>query len=293
MFDYCLLMAVLYFQEQHCDVAVFETGLGGRLDSTNALGRPEVAVITRIGYDHMAILGDTLEKIAAEKAGILKPGVPAVFAPQEPQVRKVLQRAGTGVTVGDREMRQAVKMQPGIPGAYQLENAAAAMVAARIYLERTKPDLERGVREQIIERGMKQARWEGRMEILSEHPYLMVDGAHNSNGIHALCHSLEQMYPKEKFHFVMAVMADKDYEKMVEELLPLSIDFVTVTPESTRALQGEQLARTIQERGVAARSVQSVEEVRTLPVEGEKTIALGSLYFIGELKKLWQRKDIL
>jgi dihydrofolate synthase/folylpolyglutamate synthase len=128
------------------------------------------------------------------------------------------------------------------------------------------------------------------MEILSEHPFLLVDGAHNSNGIHALRTSLEQMYPGERFHFVMAVMADKDYERMVEELLPLAIDFATVTPESARALQGEALAAAIRAKGVAARSLQNVSEVRSLPVEGEKTIALGSLYFIGELKALWQKK---
>jgi dihydrofolate synthase/folylpolyglutamate synthase len=300
MFDYCLVMAVLYFREQGCDVAVFETGLGGRLDSTNALGKPEVAVITRIGYDHMAILGDTLEKIAGEKAGILKPDVPAVFAPQEPQVMTVLERAAENVhtglvaEAGENEIRQVEVMKPGIPGAYQLENAAAAMVAAHIYLKRKRTDIDRDRCGQYIQSGIKNAVWKGRMEILSEHPYLMVDGAHNSNGIHALRASLAQMYPDEQFHFVMAVMADKDYEKMVEELLPLAIDFVTVTPESARALQGEALAETIREKGVAARSLYSVAEVLSLPVETEKTIALGSLYFVGELKGLWQKRhDIL
>jgi dihydrofolate synthase/folylpolyglutamate synthase len=298
MFDYCLVMAVLYFVEQGCDVAVFETGLGGRLDSTNALGNPQVAVITRIGYDHMAILGDTLEEIAGEKAGILKPGVPAVFAPQEPQVLQVLQEAAaekglaepgfvTVVTEADR--LQAEAMHPGLPGAYQLENAATAMRAARIYFAGRRPGLPQKRCEQCIQRGIANARWPGRMEILSEHPFLMVDGAHNSNGIHALRTSLEELYPGERFHFVMAVMADKDYEQMVEELLPLALDFVTVTPESARALQGEALAATIRKKGVAARSLQSVSEVLFLPVEGERTVALGSLYFIGELKALWGR----
>jgi dihydrofolate synthase/folylpolyglutamate synthase len=89
MFDYCLVMAILYFEECGCDVVVFETGLGGRLDSTNALGNPAVSVITRIGFDHMGILGDTLEKIAGEKAGIIKPGVPVVFATQEEEAMRV------------------------------------------------------------------------------------------------------------------------------------------------------------------------------------------------------------
>jgi dihydrofolate synthase/folylpolyglutamate synthase len=297
MFDYCLVMAVLYFVEQCCDVAVFETGLGGRLDSTNALGNPQVAVITRIGYDHMAILGDTLEEIAREKAGILKPGVPAVFAPQEPQVLQVLQEAaaekGLVSVVTEAELSQAEAMHPGLPGAYQLENAAAAILAARIYFSRRRPDFAPDWCEPCIQSGIQNARWPGRMEILSEHPFLMVDGAHNSNGIHALRTSLAQLYPGERFHFVMAVMADKDYEQMVEELLPLALDFVTVTPESARALQGEALAATIRKKGVAAHSLHSVSEVLTLPVEGERTIALGSLYFIGELKGLWDESHSL
>jgi dihydrofolate synthase/folylpolyglutamate synthase len=308
MFDLCLVMAVLYFGEQRCDVAVFETGLGGRLDSTNALGAPEVAVITRIGYDHMAILGDTLEAIAAEKAGILKPGIPAVFAPQEPQALAVLWEEAEEIglvasdnhriaadtnlvtVVSETDLREAEAMHPGIPGVHQIENAAAAIAAARIYFADRLPDIDSGRREGYIREGIRHASWAGRMEILSEHPFLLVDGAHNSNGIHALRTSLEQMYPGERFHFVMAVMADKDYERMVEELLPLAIDFATVTPESARALQGEALAAAIRAKGVAARSLQNVSEVRSLPVEGEKTIALGSLYFIGELKALWQKK---
>ena len=125
------------------------------------------------------------------------------------------------------------------------------------------------------------------MEILSREPYLMVDGAHNSNGIHALKTSLMKLYPDEKFHFVMGVMADKDYEKMIEELLSLAIDFVTVTPESSRALQAESLAEKIRSQGIPARSMASVADVLTLPRVGEKTIALGSLYFIGELEALY------
>lgn len=279
MFDYCLVMAVLYFREQNCDVMVMETGLGGRLDSTNALGNPDVAVITRIGYDHMKILGDRLEDIAREKAGILKPGVLAVFAPQEPEVLEVLRHSTDGVVVSSADMERVADMKPGLPGAYQMENAAAAMLAARLFLEGSGTNVETA-----IENGIHNAHWPGRMEILSEEPYLMVDGAHNSNGIHALRTSLEEMYPGERFHFVMGVLADKDYKEMLEELFPLAIDFVTVTPDSDRALRGEALAEYIRKRGIPARSLRTVDEVLRLPVAGEKTVALGSLYFIGELK---------
>ena len=284
MFDYCLVMAVLYFKECGCDVAVMETGLGGRLDSTNALGNPMVAVITRIGYDHMAILGNTLTKIASEKAGILKENVPAIFAPQEEEALAVL-RKHPGTLVSNEDMEKVAFMKPGLMGAYQLENGAAAMLAAQKFLSQIGFDEERA--DAAIEAGIHTAIWKGRMEVLSEEPYLMVDGAHNSNGIHALKTSLMKLYPDEKFHFVMGVMADKDYEKMVEELLPLAIDFVTVTPESSRALQAESLAEKIRSQEIPARSIASVADVLTLPRVGEKTIALGSLYFIGELEAIY------
>lgn len=284
MFDYCLVMAVLYFKECGCNVAVMETGLGGRLDSTNALGNPMVAVITRIGYDHMAILGNTLTEIASEKAGILKENVPAIFAPQDDEALAVL-RKHPGTLVSSEDMEKVAFMKPGLMGEYQLENGAAAMLAAQKFLSRIGFDEERA--DAAIEAGIHTAIWKGRMEILSREPYLMVDGAHNSNGIHALKTSLMKLYPDEKFHFVMGVMADKDYEKMIEELLSLAIDFVTVTPESSRALQAESLAEKIRSQGIPARSMASVADVLTLPRVGEKTIALGSLYFIGELEALY------
>lgn len=284
MFDYCLVMAVLYFKECGCNVAVMETGLGGRLDSTNALGNPMVAVITRIGYDHMAILGNTLTKIASEKAGILKENVPAIFAPQDDEALAVLQKH-PGTLVSSEDMEKVAFMKPGLMGEYQLENGAAAMLAAQKFLSQIGFDEERA--DAAIEAGIHTAIWKGRMEILSREPYLMVDGAHNSNGIHALKTSLMKLYPDEKFHFVMGVMADKDYEKMIEELLSLAIDFVTVTPESSRALQAESLAEKIRSQGIPARSMASVADVLTLPRVGEKTIALGSLYFIGELEALY------
>ena len=340
MFDYCLMMAVLYFKEKQCDIAIIETGLGGRLDSTNALGAPVLSVITRIGYDHMAVLGGTLTEIAAEKAGILKPGVKAVFAPQEPEVLEVLIKAQRecnlvsgkteqstfksasrsalrrqhplqGVTYNEQcsadcilvtpeDIQRAKRMQPGLRGVYQYENAAAAMLAAEEYFKMNLPAPSRGGTEgvmpgagymQVISDGICSAYWPGRMEILSEHPFLLVDGAHNSNGVLALKESLQELYGGEKFHFIMGVMADKDYEQMVEPLLSCALDFVTVTPESSRALQAETLAECIRAHKIPAKSIPSVYEVRRLLEErmdrNEKTVAFGSLYFIGELKKIW------
>ena len=313
MFDYCLAMAVLYFKEQKCDLMVMETGIGGRYDSTNALGIPEVAIITTIGFDHMGILGNTLEEIAGEKAGIMKPGCPVVTTEQQPQVLEVFLKNfakvnglqdGTAIYKLSREDCRYVggistKM---VASTYQIENSALASLAARVLFDKWNREgilvTTAAERENFIQTGIRTAFWKGRLELVNEHPFFMIDGAHNSNGVWALRESLRELYPDEKFHFIMGVMADKDYEEMIEALLPLAIDFVTVTPESNRALQSKDLAECIRRKGVEARYVDDMEEVirpllkKESPVETqEKTIAFGSLYFIGAIEKLRQESD--
>lgn len=317
MFDYCLLMAILFFKEQDCDVVVIETGLGGRLDSTNALGTPEVSVITAIGYDHVDILGHTLVDIAREKAGILKKGTILVLETQEAEAEQVIleqaKKAGVrGVHKVNENLRSKVRqMNLKIPGIHQWENASAAMLAAaqillpemlpmeelRGVLDGERENLENAKQNKIIisafdkmdelcRQGLESATWRGRMEILSEEPFLMVDGAHNGHGVKMLGESLRMLYPDERFHFIMGVMADKDYEQMIETILPLALDVTTVTPESERALQAKELAEKLQKKGIRSSCADSVEQAVTdLSKEG-KTIAFGSLYFIGELEAL-------
>lgn len=137
-----------------------------------------------------------------------------------------------------------------------------------------------------IRNGVAKAQWPGRMEILRETPFLMADGAHNSNGVTALAESLRTLFPGEKFHFIMGVMADKDYDRMIDELVPLAIDFQTVTAKSSRALVADELAKCIRTKGIPASSCESLSEVLS-PENGDvvhKTVAFGSLYFIGEIK---------
>ena len=317
MFDYCLVMAVLYFKEQKCDLMVMETGIGGRYDSTNALGTPEVAIITKIGFDHMAILGNTLEEIAGEKAGIMKQGVSVVVQSQQEPVRKVLldtfQQINKETKEKDRipklyevsreDLLYASKLPRKMLGEFQVENAAAAILAARVLFDRSqKPASNKEAAEEIekyIRDGIAQTFWKGRMELVNENPFFLIDGAHNAHGVYALAESLRCLYPDEKFHFIMGVMADKDYEDMIEELLPLAIDFVTVTPESSRALQSKELAACIEAKGVKAAYADDMEAVirpylpnwvQSKGVDTKtdtKTVAFGSLYFIGAIQKLW------
>lgn len=295
MFDYCLAMALMYFTEQGCDIMVIETGLGGRLDSTNAIGLPLATVITKIGYDHVAILGDKLEDIAREKAGIIKTGSHVFSEQQEEEAEAVIRDAADKCQVQltfvtKEEIEAASKYNLRLLGVHQWENAAVAKLAAEYVLEKfintavtDGNKLKKNESEIII--ALRETVWQGRMEILSQKPFFMVDGAHNGHGVLALRDSLKTLYPCEKFHMIMAVMADKDYKAMVEELLPYAEDFVAVNMDNSRALQAKDLAEFINSRGVKADCVDSVEEaLKTLRAD-TKNLAFGSLYFIGEIKE--------
>lgn len=295
MFDYCLAMALMYFTEQDCDIMVIETGLGGRLDSTNAIGLPLATVITKIGYDHVAILGDKLGDIAREKAGIIKTGSHVFSEQQEEEVEAVIRDAADKCQVQltfvtKEEIEAASKYNLRLLGVHQWENAAVAKLAAEYVLEKfinaavTDGNKLKKNESEIIT-ALRETVWQGRMEILSQNPFFMVDGAHNGHGVLALRDSLKTLYPCEKFHMIMAVMADKDYKAMVEEILPYAEDFVAVNMDNSRALQAKDLAEFINSRGVKADCVDSVEEaLKTLRAD-TKNLAFGSLYFIGEIKE--------
>lgn len=309
MFDFCLVMALLYFKEQKCDVVILETGLGGRCDSTNAVGVPVVSVITKIGYDHMAILGNTLPEIAAEKAGIIKKGTALVLESQVEQVLSVLLAAAKKEEVADCQIADSGKIRDAafrdgvqmfsygeyegirmhMLGIHQYENAVAAILAAEAYFRKdTQHTWSTEQKQECIRIGIERTRWQGRMEILCEQPFLLVDGAHNSNGVAALRDSLKALFPGEKFHFIMGVMADKDYEEMVEDLLPLAIDFTTCTVPSERALGARELAECIERKGIRAAAADFDACFLREHMDGEhKTVAFGSLYFIGEIEALF------
>ena len=253
----------------------------------------------------MAILGDTLDKIAAEKAGVIKKGTKLVMESQEQEAMEVLLKTVEKEEVTEPKIadirdvtecryengrqyfsyKKYKNLEMTMLGVHQYENAAAAILAAEIFLK------DRGISENqteyYIREGIRKTRWEGRMEILNTDPFLMVDGAHNGNGVAALAESLRTLFPGEKFHFVMGVMADKNYDEMIEELLPLALDFKTVTVESERALAAQELSEKIRAKGICdAGLLHSYDELKPGRLDVScKTIAFGSLYFVGEIKK--------
>lgn len=312
MFDYCFAMAMLYFKEQSCEIVVLETGLGGRLDATNAIDVPLVSIITKIGYDHTAVLGNTLEEIAAEKAGILKKGTYAVMESQEQEALDVLleqckelqipyvveqpekiKKTENGFSYQHENVSDTTSYEMRMQGNHQSENALAAILAAKALKDQGYP-----VTDAAMHQGILEAFWPGRMELISENPFLMIDGAHNGHGVRALAKSLASLYPGEKFHFIMGVLADKDYTEMFDLIAPLAEDVITLTPESSRALQGADLAEYIRQQGIEAENRENISDVfapfmeNTKECRNGKTIAFGSLYFIGEIRKFFSLNPV-
>ena len=253
-FELMTAVGMLYFLEAGCDLVVLEVGLGGRMDSTNVIPAPEVAVITNIGLEHTRELGDTLAQIATEKSGILKPGCDAVLYHQSGEVEKVVsdacRRQGIPLTLTDPEglrvlgsgregqtftYRDWGTFHISLLGRYQLYNAATALevVAALV---------RRGWRisEEAVTRGLRAAVWPARMELVRRNPDMILDGGHNPQCMGALRRALEELYPNRKILFMTGVLSDKDYPSMLGELLPLSKGFVTITPESWPSIYGRR-----------------------------------------------------
>ena len=293
MFDYCLAIALLYYREQGVDLVILETGMGGRLDSTNIIAAPLVAVITGIGLEHTEYLGTTVAQIASEKAGILKAGTQAVLMEQPQEALDVLKERCRQLQVPvcisgsvDADGRYGdAHYEIGMFGSYQHQNAAAAIEAARI-LEQTFPQMT----PQAVRDGIRDARWPGRMEVVSEQPWVLLDGAHNVHGVTALVHSLRDWNAQQKYIFFMGVMAEKDYETMIGQILPLAKHIYTLTPDSSRALNAEALCDMIREKGGSADVCLDGHHMMELihaQAADEKCVVVGSLYLIGAVRKLF------
>ena len=277
MFDYWLVMALLYFKEQGVKYIVLETGLGGAKDSTNGLSQaPLVCAITSIGLEHTQYLGNTVEAIAGEKAGIIKPGIPVVIGDMPDGARDTIidrcnQLGSKYVLAGAVSSEQKL----GLFGKYQRRNAAVAVEVINAM---------GGISQDIIAEGLAKAVWPGRMQIISESPFVMIDGAHNPSGVQALYDSLDAEFSNEQFSFIMAVMADKDYLEMARIIASKAKRIFTVTVDYSRALQAKELAESVGSLGIEARAFDSYDEaLAEAKSYDEKIVAFGSLYFIGEV----------
>ena len=300
-FELITAAALLWFAESGCDIVVLEVGLGGRLDATNVIPAPEAAVIMNIGLDHTAVLGDTVEQIAGEKAGILKPGCEAAVYQQQESVLEVIRQraAAVGAEVHVADFSQIVpefdslegqsflyKGEPyalALLGAHQLRNAAVVLETVEI-LRRRGWRLEQG----DVEHGLYAASWPARFELVSEEPPFIVDGGHNPQCAESVRDNLLHYFPRSRRVLLVGVLADKDYPALFEILNEAADAWVCVTPDSDRALPGEKLAAWLQRFGkpvtVCGSIPDGVDAARELAEGDGMACAVGSLYMAGAVR---------
>jgi dihydrofolate synthase/folylpolyglutamate synthase len=294
-FEFVTVMAFLHFARQGVELAVVEVGLGGRLDATNVLD-PEVAVITTIGLDHQEFLGDTLASIAREKAGIIKPGRPVILGPVPQEVEHIfgetaaerkapLYRAqhefrvtgaspfrfqGMGWDIGALEI--------ALRGSYQRDNAATAIAAAILLRPRLAVDAE------AIRRGLAEVRWPGRLDIVRAAPLVLLDGAHNVDGITALVRELPAVIGGRPVHLLFGVMRDKRWQPMVEAIAPHIASATVTTVLPPRGEAPEVLAHAFAPYcavRVAAQPFDGLERLLAAAGESDAVLVTGSLFLVG------------
>lgn len=297
--------AFLWFADKKCEVVVLETGLGGALDATNIIRNTLVAVITPISRDHMALLGDTLAEIAENKAGIIKNGCYVISAVQEPEVEQVLRRmckqnnaiwkpvdaaqissVRYGIEKQSFSYGGCKKLEITLAGLYQIENAVLAV-------ETCKALIEAGyhISEEQIRRGLIQTSWPGRFSLLAKKPYIIIDGAHNENAAKKLADSLQFYFTNRKIVYIMGILRDKEYEKIIQETYMLAEHILTVTPlHNMRALQAYELAQTAAVYHPRVTALDSLEEAaelgRMLAGPDGVVVAFGSLSWLGEFSEV-------
>ena len=300
-FELMTAAALLWFAEEKCDIVVWETGLGGRFDATNIIERPEVSVIMNIGLDHTGVLGDTVEKIAWEKAGIVKKGCPCVSYQQTGEVRAVIQdecrQLGADFAEADFAAIEPVfdsldgqafaykGTSYALPliGAYQQKNAAVAIEAVvKLRQAGWKIDAE------ALERGLYAVSWPARFELVSDEPYFVVDGGHNPQCAMAVRENMLRYFADTHRVLLVGVLADKDYKELADILNEAADEYVCVAPDSPRALPAAELGEYLESYGKPVQVCDSIAEAVAAAKEaaGENGVvcAVGSLYMAGPVR---------
>ncbi len=290
-----------YFARHKCDIVVCEVGMGGEFDATNVIPAPEAAVICNIGLDHTEVLGDTLEKIAGAKAGIIKPGCDAVLYRERPSVEAVFEERCKALNaplhkadfdslhllshslegqVFDWERFHALRLP--LLGEHQLHNAAVALTTARVLQKRGWKITDEQIRE-----GIESVRWPGRFELMRKDPMFIIDGGHNPQCIEALVKNIRDYLPGRELTVLTGVLGDKDFHCMYRDVAQYAKEFITITPANARALTAEKLADYLRQFGKPVTACDVVADGVRLAIEhaGKDGVVLcyGSLYMIGDI----------
>ena len=303
-FEALTALAFAYFQKKQVDFQVLEVGLGGRLDATNVVARPAVCIITSISLDHTQILGNSLEEIAREKAGIIKSGCWVVISPQPEEAASVIsdicrEKAAKVVQVGkditwhkiSGDLRQqsliikgrTSKYQVSIPllGDFQLENAATAVAALEILVSEGF-----AVSAADIAQGLAQVKWPGRFQILQQHPTVLVDGAHNVASMKRLVNNIKVYFAHKRILLVFGTSCDKDIPGIINELVPLSPRVIVTQAAHSRAAPLSTLVAEFTKRGIEPETAGTVPEAisRALSLAGRTDVicVTGSLFVVAE-----------
>lgn len=307
-FELITAVAFQYFSEKDLDFLVLEVGLGGSGDSTNMVNRPEISVITSISFDHMEYLGDTLEKIAIEKAGIIKPGVPAVFAVEDETaaeaIRKIAQVNGSEMyEVGndsyqiqradvDRYTFDAVaagvqyhNLSISMIGRHQVKNALCALTVLEVLKAKGRVNLDRDK----LYAGFRKAKQTGRFEIMRRNPFVIIDGAHNEAGADSLRLALQEHFSGSRILMVVGMLADKKIDKLLDKFEMITDDFIATEPDNPRKLSASDLCCQIRQRGKNCIAVKDPEEACRYAESlssYDVLVVAGSLYLIGKVRGL-------
>lgn len=301
-FEVMMAIGTLHFVAKNCDIVVLEVGMGGEFDPTNVIAAPEVAVITALGLDHVSFLGSTIAEIAATKSGIIKAGCDVVHyglpAESVPIVREKCAQEGARYIPVD--FGRLHDLQLGLEGSrfrvdgcgtialpllgvYQSRNALTAITVLETLAERGWR-----ISAEDIRIGLSKAVWRGRFELLRRAPIFLLDGAHNLQGMESAVESLRAYFAEGGLTILLGAMADKEVEKMVTLLLPLTREFITVTAPNERAMSASALAQIIEHMGGSAQPAESINAAVAAAVvaagEDGAVCALGTLYFSGEVR---------
>lgn len=298
-FEIETVLAFLYFVKEKVDLVILETGMGGREDATNVVTHPICTVFTEIGMDHMQFLGDTIQKITLEKAGIMKKDCPVVVYPNNEEVLEVLKvESGLHNVIpdivskkniqiidetleGSRFMYKGIIYEISMLGEYQIYNAATAIEVKQL--------LDGGLKKEAL----CNAKWEGRFEKVSQSPLFIKDGAHNIDGVLALKESIQKHFTNEKLIFIIGVLRDKEHKKMMKLLCPMATVIYTITPQNERGFAADELKEEIMpycKKVTSCSSVEkAVEQAKKTAVDYQQKgqdaviVAWGSLSYIGQI----------
>ena len=309
-FEVLTAIGYTYFAKKGVDIAVVECGMGGRLDSTNVIKNPVLSVITGISLDHVAFLGDTVEKIAKEKAGIIKNGRPVLYGGKKDVARRVIKaranELGSSFYEKDSSLIKGVKatkngvrfrygkyknIELSLMGAYQPDNCSNVIEAVNILRKEGYK-----ITDKALLTGLKNAEWKGRFELLCDIPEVYFDGGHNEEGVAAAVDTVHRRFGKKKINVISGVLRDKDHIKISSEISTIASTVYTVTPNNPRALDAESYAKDFEKCSVTAIPCQSYTDAvkkafSQSAKDGKPLLCVGSLYSYPDFKSALAQAD--